>query len=139
MTNMNTTNTMATTKKETNFNKEKVMDFLSTARYFAPILASAGWIIGFSLGHMVFFDFIGIIFVIIGLVSAVTVCPIKFLKFAFTCGKKGFGIARLFIPVYGLADIFGGLFGFTTGAFLGLMVTIFAPALFTIKKYREIC
>jgi len=111
-------------------------EILYVARYFLPVLTTIGWIIGLTLGqHSDFFGFFALLFVGIGLLSAITVSPLKFIKFIFTSTIKGFHILRAFIPVYGLADLFAAVFGATFGFMFGAIVVFGLPAVFTITKF----
>lgn len=125
--------------------KDKVMEdgkltfweILYVARYFLPILATIGWAIG--LGFMpddgTFLMVFSLILVGIGLLSAITVCPLKLLALPFKWAIKGFFILRSFIPVYGVADLCAAIFGTAGGFVLGVFVIFGLPAIFTITKF----
>ena len=154
---MNTTNDEATMNKEQEVHseenntaktpsaKDRVMEdgkltfweILYVARYFLPILATIGWAIG--LGFMpdngTFLMVFSLILVGIGLIFAITVCPLKLLSLPFKWAGRGFVILRSFIPVYGVADLCAAIFGTTGGFVLGIFVIFGLPAVFTIKKF----
>ena len=112
-------------------------EILYVARYFLPILATIGWAIG--LGFMpddgTFLMVFSLILVGIGLLSAITVCPLKLLALPFKWAIKGFFILRSFIPVYGVADLCAAIFGTAGGFVLGVFVIFGLPAIFTITKF----
>ena len=112
-------------------------EILYVARYFLPILATIGWAIG--LGFMpddgTFLMVFSLVLVGIGLISAITVCPLKLLVLPFKWAIKGFFILRSFIPVYGVADLCAAIFGTAGGFVLGIFVIFGLPAVFTIKKF----
>jgi len=153
---MNTTNNEASFDNEANINcsdenketktpsaKDRVMEdgkltfweLLYVARYFLPVLTTIGWILGFTLGDMVFFEYFALILVAVGLISAITVSPLKFIKFIFTSTIKGFHILRSFIPFYGVADLVAAIFGTAFGFMFGVIVVFGCPAIFTIAKF----
>ncbi len=106
-------------------------------RAFLPLLASIGWFIGFTIGHIKFFEIFSLALVGIGLVSALSVCPAKILLFPFKCIPFGFSTCRKLIPYYGVADLCAAIFGTCLGFFFGILVSFGCPAFFTIKKYLE--
>lgn len=102
---------------------------------FLPLLASLGWFIGFTIGHIKFFEIFALALIGVGLVSAVLVCPARILLFPFKCIPFGFSICRKFIPYYGVADLCAAIFGTCLGFMFGLLVSFGCPAYFTISKY----
>ncbi len=137
-------NSQNTTTAKTPSAKDRVMEdgkltfweFLYVARYFLPVLTTIGWIIGFTLGDgNEFFSAIGLILVAIGLISAITVSPLKFIKFIFKSTIKGFHILRGFIPFYGVADLMAATFGVALGFMFGVIVVFGLPSVFTIAKF----
>lgn len=153
---MNTTNDEATMNKEQEVHseenntaktpsaKDRVMEdgkltfweILYVARYFLPVLTTIGWIFVFLFPDVP--DFIGYIILSvmgIGFVSALTVSPLKFIKFIFTSTIKGFHILRGFIPFYGVADLVAAIFGTAFGFMFGVIVVFGLPAVFTIAKF----
>lgn len=112
-----------------------VLDYILLSRYFLPILTTVGWVIGFTISQIKFFEILAYILIAVGIISALTVSPIKFLKFIFTSIAKCFTVIRGFIPVYGVADICAGIFGFGIGLAFGLIVVFGVPAVFTISKF----
>lgn len=115
--------------------KLTVLEFLYIARYFLPVLTTIGWIIGFTLGNMAFFEYLALILIGIGLLAAITVSPLRFLKFIFTSAINGFRLLRGFIPFYGVADLIAAVFGISFGFVFGLVVVFCVPAIFTIAKF----
>ncbi len=126
--------------------KDKVMEdgkltfleILYVARYFLPILTTIGWLLVFLLQNTGTPDFVGYIILTlmgIGLVSALTVSPIKLIKFIFKSAIKGFQILRGLIPFYGLADFFAATIGIGVGFLFGAFVVFCLPAVFTIAKF----
>lgn len=113
------------------------LEYVLIARYFLPILATVGWIVLFIFGNSDVGVVISNILMTIGVISAFTVSPLKLLKVIIKSAVKGFQIVRAFIPYYGLSDIIGGLFGFTGGLFVGVMIVFMLPAVFTIKKFFD--
>lgn len=155
---------MNTTNNETTFNNEKelhseenntpktpsakdrvmedgkltFLEFLYVARYFLPILTTIGWILVFLFSESSLPDFIGYIILgvmAIGFISALTVSPIKFIKFIFSSTIRGFHIVRGLIPFYGLADLIAAIFGTMLGFAFGVIVVFGLPAVFTITKF----
>lgn len=115
--------------------KLSFLELLIAGRYFLPVLTTIGWLIGFTLGHIPILSGIAIAFVAIGILSAITVSPLKFIKFIFKSAGKGFKICRAFIPFYGVADLCAAIFGTTFGLMFGLLVVFGIPAAFTIPKF----
>ena len=114
------------------------LEFLYVARYFLPILTTIGWILIFLFTESAVPDFVAYIIIAItaiGFISALTVSPIKFIKFIFTSTIKGFHIVRGLIPFYGLADLIAALFGVSLGFMFGVTVVFGIPAVFTIAKF----
>ena len=112
-------------------------EILYVARYFLPILTTIGWAIGlgFEPADGTFLMVFSLILVGIGLLSAITVCPLKLLALPFKWAIKGFFILRSFIPVYGVADLCAAIFGTAGGFVLGVFVIFGLPAIFTITKF----
>jgi len=112
-------------------------EILYVARYFLPILTTIGWAIGFGFmpDDGTFLMVFSLILVGIGLLSAITVCPLKLLVLPFKWAGRGFVILRSFIPVYGVADLCAAIFGTAGGFVLGVLVVFGLPAVFTIKKF----
>lgn len=112
-------------------------EIFDIVRSFAPILSTIGWILGFSLGHMPFFEVFSMILIGIGTLAALLCCPLRLLVFPFKCVAVGFTFCRGLIPVYGVADLCAAIFGTIGGLMFGLCVALGCPAIFTIKKYFE--
>ena len=112
-------------------------EILYVARYFLPILTPIGWAIGlgFEPADGTFLMVFSLILVGIGLISAITVCPLKLLSLPFKWAGRGFVILRSFIPVYGVADLCAAIFGTAGGFVLGVFVIFGLPAIFTITKF----
>lgn len=114
------------------------LEFLYVARYFLPILTTIGWILVFLFSESSLPDFFGYIILgvmAIGFISALTVSPIKFIKFIFSSTIRGFHIVRGLIPFYGLADLIAAIFGTMLGFAFGVIVVFGLPAVFTITKF----
>ncbi|MBP3435140.1 MAG: hypothetical protein J6K62_02285 [Clostridia bacterium] len=111
-------------------------DTVTLIRHYLPAVATLGWIIGFTLGSIPFFETLGIILCAIGIVAALTICPLKMLKVPLLFAAKGFSVCRAFIPVYGVADLCAAIFGFTGGAILGLIAVCGFPVFFTLRKLK---
>lgn len=133
---------------ETQSPKDKVLkdgkisfiEFFDVARYFLPILTTIGWIIIFLVNSVSNYvsDFVTLVILIpmgIGFICALTVAPLKLLKFILKAPLKGFQIVRGFIPVYGLADLMAGVFGIGFGLIVGIVTVFGLPAAFTIPKF----
>ena len=118
-----------------NTEKATVWDILRTIRYFAPLTASLGFLLGFTLGNIKIIEIFSLVLIAIGLIAAFTVCPLKLISFPIKCAAKGFTICRGFIPFYGVADLVAATVGVALGVMFGLAVIAFAPAFFTIKKF----
>lgn len=133
----NTTKTPSAKDRVMEDGKLTFWEILYVARYFLPILTTIGWAIG--LGFMpddgTFLMVFSLILVGIGLISAITVCPLKLLVLPFKWAGRGFVICRSFIPVYGVADLCAAIFGTTGGFVFGIFVILGLPAIFTIKKF----
>lgn len=120
-----------------NKNKRKpVLDYILISRYFIPILTTVGWIIGCSplarnKGVVIF----SIILIVIGIVSTLTVSPIKYLKFIYTSSTTCCILLREHIAYYGVMDFIVGAIGFLIGLAIGLIVILGLPAIFTISKF----
>jgi len=121
--------------KNTAENSTGLGEIFTLVTSFAPILTSLGFIMGFTIGHIPFFEVISLILVGIGLVAALLCCPIRLLTFPLKCIVKGFKICRGFIPVYGVADLAAGIVGTSIGLTIGLVTVVTCPAIFTLKKY----
>ena len=117
--------------------KTSVAGTIFAARYFLPIASTVGWVLGFSLGHIAFFETLAFILIAIGFLATITVCPLKLITVPLRCCGKGFVICRSFIPVYGVADLCAAIFGVTLGLMFGLAAVLGTPAIFTIKKFLE--
>lgn len=114
------------------------LEFLYVARYFLPVLTTIGWILVFLFSESSLPDFVGYIIlgvIAIGFISALTVSPIKFIKFIFSSTIRGFHIVRGLIPFYGLADLIAAIFGTVLGFAFGVIVVFGLPAVFTITKF----
>ena len=117
--------------------KMSVVEIILTIRYFLPLITT----IGFGLSLIFepkagdFLDTLTMIFAYIGWISAITVSPIKILKFIWGSIAVCFKVARGFIPVYGVADLVAGVVGLGVGLTFSLAVLAFIPAAFTIPKF----
>ncbi len=114
------------------------LEFLYVARYFLPVLTTIGWILVFLLPESLVPDFVAYILlgiIVIGFISALTVSPIKLIKFIFTSTIKGFHIVRGLIPFYGLADLIAAIVGTGFGFSFGVFIVFGLPAVFTIAKF----
>ena len=127
--------TVNTTPVEAETEKMSVLDIVLAARYFAPLASGLGFLLGFSFGSNPIVEVVSLILIAIGLLAAVTVCPLKLLAFPIKCAGKGFTICRGFIPFYGVADLVAAVVGVSLGFLFGACVVLFAPAFFTIKKF----
>lgn len=149
------TATIENNNQETNFNdnttvkkssvKDQVMEdgkltfgeIVYISRYFLPIITTIGWMIAliFNAIEGTFLMNFSLVLVGIGLVSALTVCPLKLLMLPLKYAGRGFAICRSFIPVYGVADLFAAVFGASGGFIIGAFIVLGLPAVFTIKKF----
>ncbi len=111
-------------------------DTLTLIRHFLPAVTTLGWVIGFTLGSIKVFEIIGLILCAVGILAALTVCPLKFLSIPLRFAGKGFRICRAFIPVYGVADLCAAIFGVTGGLILGLIAVCGFPVFFTLRKLK---
>ncbi len=111
-------------------------DTVTLIRHYLPAVATIGWVIGFTLGHIAFFETLGLILIAVGVIAALTVCPLKFLSVPLRCAGKGFVILRSFIPVYGVADLCAAIIGTTFGCMVGLIATLGFPVVFTLRKLK---
>ena len=118
-------------------NRPSVLETVLLARYFIPALSTVGAIMCFIGGGTGVVSLMGMVFILIGVVSALTVCPLKLLSFPLMCAGKGFSLFRAFVPVYGLGDIIAALLGVTFGFMFGLAVAACCPVIFTLIKYFE--
>lgn len=124
---------------ETKMIERKNMSGIKKARYFLPLLSTAGWLVklfGYGIGA---FDIIGNIMIIIGVLSALTVCFKEMFTITFVCIAACFKFCRGFIPYYGIADLVAGLVGLMFGGVAGLVVVVGMPAILTIRKYKKRC
>lgn len=119
--------------------KMSVWKFILIARYFLPLLTTIGFVLGLVLkpNSGDFLDYFTMVLAYIGWISALTVAPLKMLKFIWTCIKFWFTLIRGFIPVYGVADLIAAFVGTAIGLSLGVVVVVFVPAVFTIFKFFE--
>lgn len=117
--------------------KISFLEILYVARYFLPILTTIGLAIGlgFKPDDGTFLMIFSVALMIIGLLSAITVCPIKLITFPFKFALKGFQFCRSLIPVYGVADLCAAILGTSAGFTIGFFIAVGAPAVFTIKKF----
>ena len=117
--------------------KLTVWEFILVARYFLPILTTVGFLLSLafepSAGSLL--DNVTMVLAVIGWISALTVSPIKILKFIFKSVAVGFKFVRGFIPFYGVADLAAGVVGVGGGLTFSLAVLAFFPAVFTITKF----
>ncbi len=113
------------------------LEILYVVRYFLPILTTIGWAIGlgFRPDDGTLLMIFSLILVGVGLISAMTVCPLKLLTLPFKWAGRGFVICRSFIPIYGVADLCAAIFGTAGGFVLGVFTVFGLPAVFTIKKF----
>ena len=114
--------------------KLSVLETILAIRYFLPLLTLVSVLIGMIFGGSTFVSVICLILSAIGILSALTVCPLKLISFPIKCGFNGFRLLRGFIPFFGLADFVAGIIGLSFGLFFGLIVVLYFPAFFTIKK-----
>lgn len=112
------------------------VDTVTLIRHYLPAVATLGWIIGFTLGSIKVFEILGIILCAVGILAALTVCPLKMIKVPLLCAAKGFSICRSFIPVYGVADLCAAIFGFGGGLIVGLIAVCGFPVIFTLRKLK---
>ncbi|MBQ8550975.1 MAG: hypothetical protein IJ426_06525 [Clostridia bacterium] len=110
-----------------------VLKKILAARYFVPIASTVGFL--FCLIGSNVFTLIGALLIFVGLVTALTVCPLKLVSFPIKCAAVGFKICRGFIPVYGVADLVAAIVGTTLGIMFGMVVSACFPAFFTLRKY----
>ena len=117
--------------------KLSILEILYVSRYFLPVLTTLGWGLAFILNVTdgTFLATMCYILVGIGIISALTVSPLKFIKFIFKSTIKGFRIVRGFIPFYGVADLVAAIFGTMFGFIFGVVVVFGIPAVFTISKF----
>ncbi len=133
MTNTAVLNNQAVTKEViTVKEKASVLEALAISRYFLPLLSSVGAALCFMGGIGII---IGAAMMLIGMISALTVCPLKLMGFPVKVGLVGFRFCRGFIPVYGVADLCAAIIGIFGGIMVGFGVVFCAPAIFTVKKY----
>ena len=116
-------------------------EILYVARYFLPILTTIGWAIGvgFMPDDGTFLMVFSLLLVGTGLLSAITVCPLKLLALPFKLAGRGFIICRSFIPFYGIADLVAAIFGTMFGFMFGVIAALCLPAVFTISKFIKEC
>ena len=117
--------------------KITVWEIILIARYFLPIITTVGLVLSliFEPTKGDFLDTLTMVFAYIGWISALTVSPIKILKFIWSSITICFKTLRGFIPFYGVADLAAGVVGFAVGLSFSLAVLAFIPAVFTIPKY----
>ena len=117
--------------------KLSFLEILYVARYFLPILTTIGLALGlgFKPDDGTFLMIFSVILLMLGLISALTVCPITLILFPFKLAKKGFIYCRSLIPIYGVADLCAAIFGVSAGLTIGVFVVVGVPAFFTIKKF----
>ena len=149
---MNTENQQTSPEKETNTNhvqtpspkdvmmadgKISLWEGILIARYFLPLITTIGFILSLIFDPKAgsFLDNLSMICAFIGWISALTVSPLKILKFIFGSVATCFKICRGFIPVYGVADLVAGVVGLGLGLTFSLVVLAVIPAAFTIPKY----
>ena len=132
---MNTT--LTPQKTESGIESLSLMEKILLGRYFLPVLSSIGAILGFTCGSNDIVEGISLLLIIVGAISALTVCPLKLMAFPFKCVAKGFTICRGFIPFYGVADLVAAIVGTAIGFLFGILTVLFAPAFFTIKKFLD--
>ncbi len=132
----NTAETLSAKDRVMEDGKLTFWEILYVARYFLPVLTTIGWALVFLFPDAP--DAVCNIFLIlmaIGFVSALTVSPLKLVKFIFKSAVKGFHILRGFIPFYGVADLTAAIVGTTFGFVFGLVIVFGLPAVFTIAKF----
>ena len=117
--------------------KITIWEYILIARYFLPILTTIGFVLSmiFNPTSGSFLDNTTMVLAIIGWISALTVSPLKILKFIWKSVAIGFKIVRGFIPYYGIADLCAAIFGVGAGLTFSLAVLAFVPAVFTITKF----
>ena len=117
--------------------KMSVLEVILAVRYFLPLLSTIGLTLGliFKPNAGSSLETFFLILAGVGWVSALTVSPIKMLKFVFKSIVVGFKTVRGFIPVYGLADLVAAFVGTCGGLFFAVVVLVFLPAVFTITKF----
>ena len=120
--------------------KLSLLETLLVARYFIPIITTIGWIILYLLGTSVSetAETLCLIPITIGIISALTVSPVKFVLCIFTTAKWGMGILMTIGAIVGPAGVaMGALMGLSLGALAGVTIVVFAPAIFTIYKFFQ--
>ena len=117
--------------------KVSVLEIILAARYFLPLITTIGFAIAliFEPEGGSFLDKLVMVFAIIGWISALTVSPIKMLKFVLKSIATGFKIVRGFIPYYGVADLVAAVIGVGLGFIFSVGILAFFPAIFTITKF----
>lgn len=104
---------------------------------YLPLASSVGVLLFLLLGQVPLFTVIGGLMVGLGFLAALTVAPLRMIKFYFKSIYRGFKICRGFVPFYGIGDLVAALLGSVFGFVFALAVMIAAPAVFTVKKYHE--
>ena len=120
--------------------KLSLVEILIVARYFIPIITTIGWIVLYLLGTSVTetAETLCLIPVTIGIISALTVSPVKFILCIFTTAKLGMGLLMPLGVVGGpLGVVAAALGGIILGALAGVGIIVFVPAIFTIYKFFQ--
>ena len=110
---------------------------LLAARYFIPAISTVGAILCFIAGGEGALALIGMVLIALGVLVALTVCPLKLLGFPLLAAGKGFKICRGFVPFYGIGDVIAALIGVTFGFMFGAAVVFCCPVIFTLIKRSE--
>ena len=101
----------------------------ATLRHFLPIAASAGWLLSVLFPQSSFVNGLAVILMVIGFVSALTVCPIKLITLPFWTTVEAYGLGSIFHPLVGLVA------AVSIGLPVGIGIMLYAPAAFTIYKW----
>ena len=112
-----------------------VFEKILLIRYFLPAITTISFLIGMAVPLNSFFEGILLLLMGLGILSALTVCPIKLILFPVKCAFAGFKFFRGFVPFFGYADLVAGILGLICGFVFGVMVVFILPAAFTIKKF----
>ena len=113
------------------------LEKIIAARYFIPAISTVGAILCFAAGGEGALALIGLVLMALGVIVALTVCPLKLLGFPLLAAGKGFKFCRGFVPFYGIGDVIAALIGVTFGFMFGVAVVLCCPVIFTLIKRSD--
>ena len=103
--------------------------------HFIPVICSLVWLVYYAFEPANFVaDYILFPLLVVGWVSAIIACPLRFLKATFGLALAGLKLGWVICPLFPMC-IVTALFGGALGLMGGILLGAFAPAIVTIYAF----